>query len=370
MRIERIDLFHVAMPLITPWRTAYGEDAVVESVLCRMSSGQLSAWGESCPLAGPCYSPEWAGGVYAVAERYFAPRLLGQEIRSGQQLQDQLAIFKGNPFAKALFDNAWWMLESQRLQQPLHRQLGATRDEIPVGADFGVRDTVEELLDLIASAVAAGFPRIKLKFRPGWDLPMLRRVRDAFPDTVFHIDCNSGYSLEDLEMFREIDELHLAMIEQPLAHDDVHDHAILQSQLQTPICLDESISSPAQAKRALELGSCRFVNIKPGRVGGLTNALRIHDLCVAAKIPCWVGGMLESAIGASHCIALGMLDQFSYPADIFPSCVYYREDLGQRPIELSRNSEGSPVVVASENAPQPDMQRLEACTIQRTTISV
>ncbi len=291
MHIDRIDLFHVAMPLISPWRTAYGEDTSVHSVLCRMSSGSLAGWGESAPLAAPCYSPEWGAGVFAVAKEWLAPAIVGQSLASGDQLQAKLAHFKGNVFAKAALDNAWWSLHARAVGKPLHLLLAEAagcqaRDEVPVGADFGVMDNIDELLAAIGPAVEQGFPRIKLKFRPGWDLPMLRAVRAAFPRQTFHIDCNSGYALADLPLFRQIDELDLAMIEQPLAHDDLLDHAALQAQIRTPVCLDESISGLRQAEQAIRLKSCQYVNIKPGRVGGLTVALKIHNVCRAAGMPC------------------------------------------------------------------------------------
>ncbi len=368
MKIDRIELFHVAMPLLTPWRTAYGEDSVVESVLCRMSSGSVSAWGESCPLASPTYSPEWAGGVYETVVRWHAPRIIGQEIESGKQVQDLLSIYKGNPFAKALLDNTWWSLKSKLEDKPLHKLLGATRDSVPVGDDFGVRDTLDDLLALVSNSVQAGYPRVKLKYRPGWDLPMLKRVRKEFPEAVFHIDCNSGYTLQDIEMFKEIDSLNLAMIEQPLAYDDLHEHAQLQALIKTPVCLDESINSVRRARQAIELGSCQYINIKPARVGGLTNAIEIHDICQEAGIPCWVGGMLESAVGVGHCIALGMLDNFTYPADIFPTETYYAEDLCSSPITISRDSNGTPSVDALTKPHEPDEQRLRSCTLQSTTL--
>jgi O-succinylbenzoate synthase len=398
MHIDRIELFHVAMPLIYPWRTAYGEDAAVHSVLCRMSSGSVSAWGETSSLAAPCYSPEWAGGVFAVAKEWLAPALVGSDIRTGDALQARLAHFKGNYFAKAALDTAWWSLLSKSTGQPLHELLwnyaqtcseaapsnpegnalrgvpsaGNTldlRNEVPVGADFGVMDSIDDLLSGIAGAVQQRFPRIKLKFRPGWDWPMLRAVRRHFPEHVFHIDCNSGYLLADLPLFREIDELGLAMIEQPLAHDDLLDHAALQAQIRTPVCLDESITGLHQAEQALRLGSCRYINIKPGRVGGLTVAVKIHNACHAASIPCWVGGMLESAVGASHCIALAVLPNFTYPADIFPTSRFYREDLADQPLELTRTAAGLPGVRPFVTLPEPDAARLDQLTEQRAVIS-
>ncbi len=366
MRIDRIELFHVAMPLISPWRTAYGEDADVHSVLCRMSCGSVSAWGESSPLAAPCYSPEWGGGVFAAVDRWMAPQLLGKEIESGRQLQESLGMFKGNPFAKAVLDTAWWSLQSQLTGAPLHQLLGAQRDRVPVGADFGVLDSVDELLSCVDIAVQERYPRIKLKFRPGWDLPMLQAVRDRQPTHPIHIDCNSGYRLADLDLFRAVDELSLEMIEQPLGYDDVLDHSQLQSAIETPVCLDESIISVDRARKALHVGACQYINIKPGRVGGLTPALDIHELCRDAKLPCWVGGMLESATGASICAALAMLDQFTYPADIFPSSRFYRQDLSDEPLTLCLDDDQVPSVSAPTTIPEPNLNRLGQLSIQKS----
>lgn len=367
MRIDRIDLYHVAMPLIEPWRTAYGEDAVVESLLVKMTSGALCGWGESSPLAAPTYSPEWAAGIFASARTFLAPRLIGQELASGAQLQERLGIFKGNYFAKGGLDLAWWDLHARQLGQPLYRVLGGAEPTVTVGADFGVSDSIDILLKKVGAAVAAGFRRIKLKFRPGWDIPMVRAVRQAFPDTIIHIDCNSGYRLEDVAIFRALDEFNLAMFEQPLGHDDVLDHAALQKQVRTPICLDESITSLDRTRQALALDACRLVNIKPGRVGGLTHALAIHDLCHRQGIPCWVGGMLESAVGVAHCIALATLPGFTYPADIFPTSRFYRQDLAEPAIELCGPSQ----VRALEQpgiGTVPDPERLTTLTQEHAAI--
>jgi O-succinylbenzoate synthase len=368
MKIDSVELFHVAMPLIYPWRTAYGEDAACHSVLCRLTSGSVEAWGESSPLAAPCYSPEWAGGVFAVAKEWLAPAIVGRDVASGQELQWHLAVYKGNPFAKGLLDVAWWNLASRIAGIPLHRLLGATRDRVAVGADFGVMDSLDDLLGAVGKAVAQRFPRVKLKFRPGWDLDMLRAVRRQHPRATFHIDCNSGYRLADLDLFRKIDEFRLAMIEQPLAHDDVVDHARLQAAIETPVCLDESVTCSRHAEQAIALKSCQYVNIKPGRVGGLTNAKIIHDLCQQAGIPCWVGGMLESATGAAACVALAMLDNFTYPADIFPSSRFYHEDLAERPLELTTLADGTPGVAAFDDIPAPNAARLEKLCVARAMI--
>jgi O-succinylbenzoate synthase len=368
MRIDRIDLFHVRMPLIYPWRTAYGEDADIEAVLCRLTSGSVSAWGESSPLAAPCYSPEWAGGIFATCKQWLAPQLLHQDVTSGEDVQQRLSLFKGNSFAKAILDTAWWNLHSRIANKPLHEVLGATRNIVPVGADFGVMDSLDDLVNAIGPAIDEKFPRVKLKFRPGWDVPMLQAVRKNFPTHVFHIDCNSGYRIKDLPLLQEIDQFNLAMIEQPLRHDDVVDHAELQKQIKTPVCLDETIAHPDHAALAIRLKSCRYVNIKPGRIGGLTNAVKVHDMCQAASIPCWVGGMLESATGANICVALGMLDNFQYPADIFPSSRFYHVDLAEEPLELVKDANGIPSVQAPDRIPDPHADRLAKLTVQQATL--
>jgi len=364
MRITGIELFHVRMPLLQPWRTAYGEDAAIETVLCRMSSGSVEAWGEASPLAAPCYSPEWAGGVLETCASWLAPGLIGLDIESGEELQARLAVFKGNPFAKGVLDSAWWNLKSRLEGRPLHELFGATRNHVAVGADFGVMNSLDELMAAVGAAVAQQFARIKLKFRPGWDLPVVRAARAAFPGTTFHIDCNSGYTLADEPLFHELDELGLAMIEQPLAHDDLADHATLQSRLRTPICLDESVAHPRHLETALRLQSCRYVNVKPGRVGGFTNAIKIHDQCLQAGIPCWVGNMLESGIGAGQCASLAMLPNFIYPADLFPSDRFFTEDLAAQKLKLVPDAEGRPGITAPPAPASPDERLLGKWTLR------
>ncbi|MHC4403344.1 MAG: o-succinylbenzoate synthase [Planctomycetota bacterium] len=371
MRIDSLQIYHVAMPLISPWRTAYGEDAAIESVLVRAESGGRVAWTEAAPLAAPCYSPEWAGGVFACLRDWLAPAVVGRRFESPQVLQDRLAPFKGNPCAKAPLDAAWWVLDSVAKGEPLYRRLGATRSAVDVGADFGVMDSIDDLLADVERAVEGGFKRIKLKFRPGWDLPMLQAVRRRFPETTFHIDCNGGYRLKDVDLFRRVDELGMAMIEQPLAHDDLVDHATLQQQIKTPICLDESITSPDKARKAIELGSCRYVNVKVARVGGLTPALAIHDLCGRSGVRCWVGSMLESAVGARINAALAMLDHFTYPADLFPSSRFYHRDLGTPPVELVGGPDGSPQIALSNEpgiATEPDLGLLGQMCVAEAAI--
>ena len=361
MKIDAIDLYRVHMPLVYPFRTAFGNDETIESVLVRFHAGDICGWGETTPWSQPGYSSEWAAGVFLLLRDVLGPRVVSHSFDTAQALQQTLACVKGNPFAKAGLDLAWWDLAARLEGKPLWQLLGGTNPLVDVGADFGVMESVDALLDAIGGARRTGYKRIKLKYRPGWDLDMITAVRDAFPDSVFHIDCNSAYSLDDVDMFKELDRFNLKMIEQPLAHDDLIDHAALQAQIRTPICLDESITSVAKARKAIALNACRWVNIKPGRVGGITPALAIHDLCRAEGIPCWVGGMLESSVGGHHCLALGTLPNMQYPSDIFPSKRFYTEDLSDPPLALTGPSEIAAPTTPGVGA-EPNPARLaQAC---------
>ncbi len=371
MRIDRVEVRHVTMPLLYPWRTASHEIPAIDSLLIKVTSGELEAWAESCPFGTPDYSPEYAGGAFAMLRDWLAPAVVGAEIGSGEKLHTRLSRFKGNYFAKAALDVAWWVLEARRVGQPLHALLGGRRNRVEVGADFGVMDSLDDLVAAVDDAVRAGYRRVKLKFRPGWDLNMLEAVRSTFPDLTAHIDCNAAFRLSDLDLFRAVDRFELAMIEQPLQHDDLLDHAKLQAQIDTPVCLDESIVSVKSAEHAVELGSCRYVNIKPGRVGGLTVAKSIHNLCRDAGIGCWVGGMLESGVGAAICVALATLENFTYPSDIFPSSRFYAEDLAEPAVSFEIAPDGACHAVAGEEAgiaPAPKPEVLERLTSDRFVI--
>lgn len=368
MKIERIDVYHVAMPLIYPFRTAFDNTYTIEAVLVCMRGDSIEGWSESAPWGSPLYSPEHAAGAFEVISRFLAPRLIGQDITSGRQLQHILQPFKGNFFAKAALDLAWWDLYARSRKEPLWKTIGGQGPTVDVGADIGVMETISQLLDEIQKAVDAGFKRVKLKYRPGWEVDMIAAVRQRFPKTVFHVDCNSAYSLDALPMFRELDKFNLAMIEQPLAHDDLVDHAELRKAIRAPVCLDESITSPARAEQAIRIGACDWITIKHGRVGGLTNALAIHDICKTAGIGNWIGGMLESSIGQAFSIALATLDNVKYPADIFPTDRFYHEDLGDLPIILS-----GPSQVTALDAPgigfKPNAQRLGSLTKAHISLS-
>ncbi|NKB67331.1 MAG: o-succinylbenzoate synthase [Candidatus Latescibacteria bacterium] len=365
MRLDRLDVYYVAMPLIYPWRTAYGEDYDIHSVLIKGTSGDCVAWTETTPFFAPTYLTESAGSAFHHITQVFGPHVVGRHYETAAELDQHLGIFKGNSFAKAAVEMQWWALESERTGTPIHRLLGGQTRDVVAGADFGIQDSFDMLLGNIQGAVDAGFPRIKLKAAPGWDLEMLKAVYGAFPNTTFHIDCNSGYTLDDLPFFKAIDDLGLAFIEQPLAHDDILDHAELARQIQTPICLDETIVSLRTAEQALRLNACQYINIKPGRIGGFSTALAVHDKARNAGVPVWIGGMLESAVGASLCIELATLDNFSYPGDLFPSSRFYHQDLADPALELSDELTFAPF---TGPRPVPVPERLEQMTRMQATV--
>jgi O-succinylbenzoate synthase len=368
MRIEGIDIYWVKIPLAINFRTSYGDQHYTDTLLVRMEGEGHYAWGESCPVYFPAYSAEHTIATFHTVREHMAPRIIGQDIASAQALLDRLSFIKGNQFARAALDIAWWVLEAKRRGVPLHVALGGTGDRVPVGADFGVQDSLDILLQMIQGAIDQGFPRIKLKFRPGWDLNMVEAVRSAFPNFTFHVDCNAAYTLDDADLFRKLDRYHLAMVEQPLADDGMSliNHADLQKMIETRVCLDESMQSLSAVQAAIRLGSCKVVNIKMARVGGLTASRDIQALCATHGIPCWIGGMLESAIGGAICAELATLPNFTYPGDIFPSSYFYKNDIGKPEIVLS-----GPGEVSTSQVPgipqEPDPDLLKQWTVEHVS---
>jgi O-succinylbenzoate synthase len=368
VRIEGIDIYWVRLPLAFVWRTSYADQHHTDTILVRMEGAGHQAWGESCPVYVPAYSAEHTIATYHTVCTHMAPRIIGQDLASAEDLLDRLSFIKGNQFARAALEVTWWVLDAKRRGLPLGVALGGQRARVAVGADFGVQDSLDTLLGKIQGAIDQGFPRIKLKFRPGWDLAMVEAVRATFPDFTFHVDCNAAYTLADVDLFRALDRHRLAMIEQPLADDGMSliNHAELQRSLETPICLDESVQSLAHVEAALRLGSCRVINVKLARVGGLTASRAIQALCAEHEIPCWVGGMLESAIGGAICAELATLPNFTYPADIFPSSYFYTRDIGTPEIVLA-----GPGEVATSRVPgipqEPDADLLRQWTVEHAS---
>ena len=366
MRIDRIEVYYVVLPLIHPWTTAYGSDPDVHSILVKLVSGDHEGWGETTPLYEPCYSPESSVGVYHTLREYLAPQVVGRDFETARDLCEHLQHFKGNYFAKAGLEIAWWMLKAQLDGKPLHELLGGTRDVVECGTAHGIKANTDLLLEAIQEGIDDGFKRTKLKFSRDWGLDVLRAATAAFPDHTFHIDCNSSFTLDDLPMFREIDTLGLAMIEQPLHHDDVVEHARLQAAIETPVCLDESIRSVRDLRLAIELGACRYVNIKPPRVGGLQSSIDIHNLARDHGIPAWVGGMLESSLGKSVNVELATLDNFAgYPHDIGPSSHSFKEDITDPVLEFPGQARSFGPSTVPGTPCRPSMEKVERLTRER-----
>lgn len=367
--IEKIEIYHVARPMLRSYKTSFGTEQQAEGVFAKIYSETGFGWGESSPFGQPYFSSESAEGAFLTLKKFLCPLLLGQEVKSGPQLQQCLKPVKGNYFAKAALDIAWWDMHARSLGQPLWQVIGGKKRPVKAGVAFGIMETVDALLDAISGAVDAGFERVKLKFSPEWAVDVIKKVRHKFPDMTFHIDCNSAFTLKDTDIFKELDQYHLAMIEQPLQHDDLLDHAELQKRISTPICLDESIVSPDKARKAVNLGVFKWVNIKPGRVGGLTEAIEINRICQQGQIQCWVGGMLESSLGRHLCTCLASLDNMQgYPSDITASSRYFNPDVCKPPFELV-----SPSTAALSELPgigaEPDQPLLDSFTVQKETLT-
>jgi O-succinylbenzoate synthase len=328
VQIDSIDVFHVALPLAENRAPAAGAADVLETVLVRMQSEGLSGWGEASPGNAPRASEEWAAGAFQCIRDWLAPALANSAVDTAVDLQTRLAVFQGNRYAKAALDGAWWDIEARRQGKPLYQLIGGEQTAIEVGPTFDQMETIDDLMEALHKAVSAGFPRIGLKFRPGWDVQMLNLVRHEFPTEAIHIDCEGGLRLEHMEMLCRLDDFHLAMIEQPLPADDLVGHAMVQEAIKTPICLDEGITTVEQADMALELHSCQFVKVEPGRVGGLTKGVAIDESCHENCRPCWVGMVPQSTIGTRIALCLAARPNFSYPADYLDMAALLATDVG------------------------------------------
>jgi O-succinylbenzoate synthase len=367
VRIERVDLFVVPLPLIRPFETSSSRKDFLEHILVKAYAEGLVGWGEVACSSGPFYNEETTGTCWHILEGFLIPAVLG---RPWAQIEELVACYrrvKRNHFAKAGLEMAGWDLLAQAQKQPLARLLGGTRTEILSGVSLGIEANVERLLTLVEQYVGEGYRRIKCKVAPGRDLEVLRRVRERFPTVPVMADANSAYTLADGPMLRAFDDLELLMIEQPLAEDDLVDHAALQRTLRTPLCLDESILSAEHARKALDLGSCRIINIKVSRLGGLLEARRVHDLCHAQGVPVWCGGMHEYGIGRAANVALAALPGFSLPGDVSGSDKYYREDIVEPPVRAVNGA------IAVPSAPGlgylPDEERIRRWATRSCVLS-
>ena len=335
-RIDRIVLRQIRMPLVHFFETSFGRTYDRQIVLVEVISEGISGWGEITAGENPFYNEEWTDAAWLIVRNFVAPQLVGREISGPEEVSKRTSHIRGHRMARGGVEAAVWDLWARRNNRPLWKEIGAgARREIPCGVSIGIQDTVPALLEKIEKELAAGYQRIKMKIKPGWDVDVVREVRRQFPNIKLMADANSAYTLDDTDHLRRLDDFYLMMIEQPLSHDDIIDHSVLQPKLETPICLDECIRSAHHAEQAIRLGACRIINIKLGRVGGFTEAKRVHDAAQAAGMPVWCGGMLESGIGRAHNIALSTLPNFTLPGDVSASKRYWARDIIDPPVDVT-----------------------------------
>lgn len=359
----------IRLPLVHFFETSFGRTTERRIMLVRaVDEDGAEGWGECTSGEGPFYCEEWIESAWTVARTFLAPMTVGREVAGAAQISDLMKPVRGNRMAKAAIETACWDLEACRLGVPLWRHLGGVREEIPCGVSIGIQDTLEELLEKIERELADGYQRIKIKIKPGWDANVVEAVRARFPDIALTVDANSAYTLQDAPLFRAFDAHRLMLIEQPLAYDDINDHAKLQRQIETPICLDESIRSSDDARKAVEMGACRIINIKLGRVGGHSEARRVEGECRGAGVPVWCGGMLESGIGRAHNIAMSTLEGFTLPGDVSASARYYEEDIIEPPVTVTLRG-----TIIAPHAPgigyEVNRRRIEALTVRHEEIT-
>jgi o-succinylbenzoate synthase len=335
MKIEAFTIREIQMPLVHFFETSFGRTTGRRILLVTAHCEGINGWAECVAGENPFYSPEWIETAWPTMIEYFAPALVGRSLAQARESVVHMNPVRGHRMAKAAVENALWDAEATQKQQPLWKLLGGTRREIACGVSIGIQDSIEQLLDKIAIEVAAGYRRIKVKVKPGWDVSVLERIRSRWPDILLSCDANSAYRLDQVEHLRKFDQFNLLMIEQPLWNDDIYFHARLQKQLNTKICLDESIRNAREAEAAVDLGACGIVNVKVGRVGGFTEAKSIHDVCQSRGIPVWCGGMLESGVGRMHNVALSTLPNFRLPGDVSASKRYWKEDIIDPEVEVS-----------------------------------
>ena len=334
MKIDRLEIIHLRMPLVHPFETSFGRVPDKETILVRAESGGISGWGEAPVAAAPGYSYETVQTAWHVIRDFLAPRLKGVEIARAGPIAEFFGFVRGHPMAKAGIEMAVLDLFARAEGHPLWKMLGGRVEEIPTGVSLGIEPRLEDLVRQVEDAAARGYRRIKLKIKPRWDVEIVTAIRRRFPALPLMVDANAAYAIGDADHLRKLDDLGLMMIEQPLDPDDLLDHAKLQALLKTPVCLDESIKSYADGRRAIEARACRIINIKQARVGGPFAAKALHDVCAAKGIPVWCGGLLETGVGRAHNIALATLPGFTLPGDISASERYWREDIIDPPVTV------------------------------------
>lgn len=367
MKLEAVELRVVQLPLRFPFETSFGREDTKHAVLVCAYADGLVGWGEVPVMSAPLYNEETVQTAWHVLRDFLVPALLKSPLDHPREVRERLRFVRRHHMAKAGLEAAVWDLFAQREGRSLKELLGGVRDRVPVGVSLGIEPTVADLVRRVGSFVEQGYRRVKVKIRPGWDVDVVRELRRHFPDLPLQVDANSAYTLEDAAVFEAMDELGLLLVEQPLGEDDLVDHAKLQARLRTPVCLDESIVHPHDARKAVELGSCRVVNVKAARLGGLAAAVQTHDVCASYGVPVWCGGMLETGIGRLANLALASLPNFRLPGDLSASDRYFEEDLIEPPVVLEPDGT---VRVPSEVgiAPRVRRDRVDRVTVRKEWI--
>jgi O-succinylbenzoate synthase len=335
MRVEQITLREIQMPLVHFFETSFGRTTHRRILLVTLEAEGITAWGECVAGENPYYSAESVETAWYVITQELGPALAGRTLERASDCVPLMQRVRGHRMAKAALENALWEMESVARGIPLWKLLGGTHREIDCGVSIGIQDTVEQLLEKIETELAAGYQRIKVKCKPGWDVKVFEKIRKRWPEILLSCDANSAYTTADFDHIKAFDEFKLLMIEQPLWNDDIYFHSKLQKQLQTALCLDEAIENARDAEVAAEIGACRIVNIKVGRVGGMSEAIAVHDRCRMHGIPVWCGGMLESGVGRAHNVALSTLENFKLPGDVSASKRYWKEDIIEPEVTVS-----------------------------------
>ncbi|MGI8812120.1 MAG: o-succinylbenzoate synthase [Pyrinomonadaceae bacterium] len=369
MQIKKIELTQINLPLVHFFETSFGRTYDRRIILVRVEDADgAEGWGEITCGESPGYSDEWTDSAWITAEKFLAPMVVGKEVKNAAGVWELMKWARGHRMAKSGIETACWDLEAKNLGVPLWRHLGGVNREIECGVSIGIQDSVEKLIEKIQTELDAGYKRIKIKISPRWDYDVIKQVRKHFGDIRLMGDANSAYTLADIDLLKSLDEFDLMMLEQPLGYDDIIDHAKLQSLIKTPICLDEPIKSPDDARKAIELRSGKIINLKNGRVGGHTQSKLIEEICRSAGMPVWCGGMLESGIGRAHNIAISTLTGYTMPGDVSASKRYWHEDIIEPAVEITPHG----TIIAPDEPGigfEVKRERIEKLTVRRAHVT-
>ncbi len=338
MKIESIILHHLSMPLVSPFETSFGRETDRECVIVEIRSEGLIGYGECVATRDPGYNYETTGTSMHILKDFVAPLILGQDLKDALDFQERVSGIRGHQLAKAGAEMALWDLIGKREGRSLRELFGGVRDKVEVGVSIGIQESSQKLVETATDYVSKGYARVKIKIKPGRDVGDAQAIRNAFPNLRLQVDANSAYSMDDADHLKPLDDLHLLLIEQPLFEDDIWDHHKFQAKFKTPVCLDESIVSPRHARYAIEMNACKIINIKAGRLGGLSQGVMVHDLCQKNKMPVWCGGMLETGIGRASNLALASMPNFTLPGDVSASDRYYKRDITHERFVLNADS--------------------------------